>query len=118
TRRPPSHTLFPYTTLFRSSSVDESMLTGEPLPVGKRAGDRVAGATLNGAGALVIRAERVGSETLLAQIVQMVAQAQRSKAPMQRLADVVAGRFVLGVVAVAVVAFFAWGLFGPEPGWV
>src|SRR5690606_24203097 len=101
-----------------SSSVDESMLTGEPLPVGKRAGDRVAGATLNGTGALVIRAERVGSATLLAQIVQMVAQAQRSKAPMQRLADVVAGRFVLGVVAVAVVAFFAWGLFGPEPGWV
>ena len=101
-----------------TSRVDESMLTGEPLPVGKRAGDRVAGATLNGAGALVIRAERVGSATLLAQIVQMVAQAQRSKAPMQRLADVVAGRFVLGVVAVAVVAFFAWGLFGPEPGWV
>ncbi|TYT27568.1 heavy metal translocating P-type ATPase [Luteimonas viscosa] len=100
------------------SSIDESMLTGEPLPVRKAEGDRVIGATLNTAGALVIRAERVGAATLLSQIVQMVAQAQRSKAPMQRLADVVAGRFVLGVVAVAVVAFFGWGLFGPEPGWV
>lgn len=100
------------------SSVDESMLTGEPLPVRKAPGDRVIGATLNTSGALVIRAERVGAATLLSQIVQMVAQAQRSKAPMQRLADVVAGRFVLGVVAVAVAAFFAWGLLGPEPGWV
>ena len=100
------------------SSVDESMLTGEPLPVRKGPGDRVIGATLNTSGALVVRAERVGAATLLSQIVQMVAQAQRSKAPMQRLADVVAGRFVLGVVAVALVAFFAWGLFGPEPGWV
>ena len=100
------------------SSVDESMLTGEPLPVSKRTGDRVVGATLNGAGALVIRAERVGSATLLSQIVQMVAQAQRSRAPMQRLADVVAGRFVVAVVLIAIAAFFAWGLFGPEPGWV
>jgi len=100
------------------SAVDESMLTGEPLPVRKQAGDRVIGATLNGGGALVIRAERVGSATLLSQIVRMVAQAQRSKAPMQRLADVVAGRFVLAVVAIAIVAFFAWGLLGPEPGWV
>ncbi|MGJ4730168.1 heavy metal translocating P-type ATPase [Luteimonas sp. SDU101] len=100
------------------SSVDESMLTGEPLPVRKAPGDRVIGATLNTNGALVVRAERVGAATLLSQIVQMVAQAQRSKAPMQRLADVVAGRFVLGVVAVALLAFFAWGLFGPEPGWV
>ncbi|WP_202878192.1 heavy metal translocating P-type ATPase [Luteimonas marina] len=100
------------------SAVDESMLTGEPLPVRKAAGDRVIGATLNTGGALVIRAERVGSATLLSRIVQMVAAAQRSKAPMQRLADVVAGRFVLGVVAIAIVAFFAWGLFGPEPGWV
>jgi len=100
------------------SAVDESMLTGEPLPVRKQAGDPVVGATLNGGGALVIRAERVGSQTLLARIVQMVAQAQRSKAPMQRLADVVAGRFVLAVVAIALLAFLAWGLFGPEPGWV
>src|SRR5690606_8728933 len=152
------------------SAVDESMLTGEPLPVRKGPGDRVIGATLNTSGALVVQAERVGSATLLSRIVQMVAraqrskapmqrlagevadrviaatrtpagalvvpaervgsatllsrivqmvaQAQRSKAPMQRLADVVAGRFVLGVVAVALVAFFAWGLFGPEPGWV
>ncbi|MGY1522080.1 heavy metal translocating P-type ATPase [Luteimonas sp. A482] len=100
------------------SAVDESMLTGEPLPVRKGPGDRVIGATLNTSGALVVQAERVGSQTLLARIVQMVAQAQRSKAPMQRLADVVAGRFVVGVVAVAVIAFFAWGLFGPEPGWV
>src|SRR5690606_36250783 len=98
------------------SAVDESMLTGEPLPVRKGPGDRVIGATLNTSGALVVQAERVGSATLLSRIVQMVAQAQRSKAPMQRLADVVAGRFVLGVVAVALVAFFAWGLFGPEPG--
>ena len=106
------------TVLGGGSTVDESMLTGEPLPVRRQPGDRVIGATLNGAGALVIRAERVGADTLLAQIVRMVAQAQRSKAPMQRLADVVAGRFVLAVVAVAVLAFFAWGLFGPEPGWV
>ena len=100
------------------SKVDESMLTGEPLPVRKQPGDQVVGATLNGSGALVIRAERVGSQTLLARIVQMVAQAQRSKAPMQRLADVVAGRFVLAVVAVALLAFLAWGLFGPEPSWL
>ena len=100
------------------SALDESMLTGEPLPVRKQPGDRVIGATLNGSGALVIRAERVGSATLLSQIVRMVAQAQRSKAPLQRLADVVAGRFVLAVVAIALLALFAWGLFGPEPGWV
>ena len=106
------------TVLEGGSTVDESMLTGEPLPVRKQAGDSVVGATLNGSGALVIRAERVGAATLLSQIVQMVAQAQRSKAPMQRLADVVAGRFVVAVVVVAIVAFFAWGLFGPEPGWV
>src|SRR5690606_14603764 len=88
------------------SAVDESMPTGEPLPARKGPGDRVIGATLNTSGALVVQAERVGSATLLSRIVQMVAQAQRSKAPMQRLADVVAGRFVLGVVAVALVAFF------------
>jgi Cu+-exporting ATPase len=101
-----------------SSSVDESMLTGEPLPVTKRAGDKLIGATMNTRGALVMRSEHVGSATVLAQIVQMVAQAQRSRAPMQRLADVVAGYFVVGVVAIALLTFFAWGLFGPEPSWV
>ncbi len=98
-----------------SSAVDESMLTGEPLPVSKRAGDKVIGATLNTSGALVMRADKVGSATVLAQIVQMVAQAQRSRAPMQRMADVVAGYFVVSVVAVAVLTFFAWGFLGPEP---
>jgi Cu+-exporting ATPase len=101
-----------------SSAVDESMLTGEPLPVTKRAGDKLIGATLNTSGALVMRSERVGAQTMLSQIVQMVAQAQRSKAPLQRLADRVAGWFVLAVVAVALATFFAWGLFGPEPSWV
>ncbi|MCD9007103.1 heavy metal translocating P-type ATPase [Luteimonas sp. XNQY3] len=101
-----------------ASSVDESMLTGEPLPVGKRAGDRLIGATLNAGGTLVMRADRVGSDMVLSRIVQMVASAQRSRAPMQRMADRVAGGFVVAVVAVAVVAFFAWGLFGPDPGWV
>ena len=101
-----------------SSALDESMLTGEPLPVTKRAGDKLIGATLNTSGALVMRSEHVGSATMLSQIVQMVAQAQRSKAPMQRMADVVAGYFVYGVVAAAVLTFFAWGLFGPEPSWV
>ncbi len=101
-----------------SSAVDEAMLTGEPLPVSKRAGDKVTGATLNASGALVIRGERVGAQTMLAQIVQLVAQAQRSRAPMQRLADVVAGWFVIVVVAIAVLTLFAWGLFGPEPRWV
>ncbi len=101
-----------------SSSLDESMLTGEPLPVSKRVGDKLIGATLNTSGALVMRSEHVGSATMLSQIVQMVAQAQRSKAPMQRMADVVAGYFVYGVVAAAVLTFFAWGLFGPQPSWV
>ncbi|MFZ3286455.1 MAG: heavy metal translocating P-type ATPase [Telluria sp.] len=101
-----------------SSAVDESMLTGEPMPVTKRAGDKVIGATINASGALVMRSEKVGSQTVLAQIVQMVAAAQRSKAPMQRMADVVAGYFVMGVVGIAVVTFFVWGLFGPEPSWV
>jgi P-type Cu+ transporter len=100
------------------SAVDESMLTGEPLPVSKRAGDQLIGATLNTSGALVMRSERVGAQTMLAQIVQMVAQAQRSKAPMQRMADQVAGWFVMAVVAVAVLTFFGWGLFGPQQGWV
>ncbi|HJF72994.1 MULTISPECIES: copper-transporting P-type ATPase [Pasteurellaceae] len=101
-----------------ASSVDESMLTGEPLPVRKATGDKVIGATLNTGGALVIRSERIGSETVLSQIVQMVAQAQRSKAPMQRMADGVAGYFVLAVVAVAVATFFVWGVFGPQSSWV
>ncbi len=101
-----------------SSAVDEAMLTGEPLPVTKRPGDKLIGATLNTSGALVMRSEHVGAATVLAQIVQMVAQAQRSRAPMQRLADVVAGYFVVAVVAIAIATFFAWGIFGPEQGWV
>lgn len=100
------------------SAVDESMLTGEPVPVTKRPGDKVIGATMNTNGALVIRSERVGSATMLSQIVQMVAQAQRSRAPMQRMADVVAGYFVVTVAAIALLTFFGWGLFGPEPRWV
>ena len=98
-----------------ASGVDESMLTGEPLPVTKRAGDRLIGATMNTTGALTMRSERVGSGTVLAQIVQLVAQAQRSRAPMQRMADVVAGYFVLAVVGIALVTFAIWSLFGPEP---
>ncbi len=101
-----------------SSALDESMLTGEPLPVSKRVGDKLIGATLNTSGALVMRAEHVGSATVLSQIVQMVAQAQRSKAPMQRMADVVAGYFVYGVVAAAFATFLVWGFFGPQPSWV
>jgi len=97
------------------SAVDESMLTGESIPVAKAAGDQVSGATVNGTGALLIRAERVGSETLLAQIVQMVAEAQRSRAPIQGMADTVAGYFVPAVIAVAALTFVIWGLFGPEP---
>nr|WP_315386260.1 copper-translocating P-type ATPase [uncultured Stenotrophomonas sp.] len=99
------------------SSVDESMLTGEPVPVAKTIGDAVIGATLNGTGSLVIRAERLGDDSMLAQIVQLVAQAQRSRAPMQRMADKVAYWFVLAVLGVAVLTFFGWGLFGPEPSW-
>ncbi len=99
------------------SSVDESMLTGEPIPVEKTAGDQVIGATQNGTGALVIRAAKVGSDTVLSQIVQLVAQAQRSRAPMQRMADTVAYWFVLAVLAIAVATFFIWGVFGPDPAW-
>ncbi len=98
-----------------TSLVDESMVTGEPVPVEKRPGDRVVGSTVNGNGALVIEAERVGSETLLARIVAMVAEAQRSRAPIQRLADVVAGYFVPAVVLIAVATFVVWALVGPEP---
>jgi Cu+-exporting ATPase len=99
------------------SSVDESMLTGEPMPVEKLPGAKVIGATLNGTGTLLIRAERVGAETVLAQIVQLVAQAQRSRAPMQRLADRVSFWFVLAVLAASLATFLAWGLLGPEPAW-
>jgi Cu+-exporting ATPase len=97
------------------SAVDESMLTGEPIPVAKQSGDRVVGGTVNGTGGLVMRAERVGSDTLLAQIVRMVTAAQRSRAPIQRLADAVAAWFVPAVVGVAIVAGVAWALAGPEP---
>jgi len=97
------------------SAIDESMLTGEPIPVSKRVGDRVAGATVNTSGSFVMRAERVGADTLLAQIVRMVADAQRSRAPIQRLADVVAGYFVPAVVICAVLAFLGWFVWGPAP---
>src|SRR5205085_4336272 len=98
-----------------ASAVDESMVTGEPIPVEKQAGDKVIGATLNTTGSFVMQAERVGAETLLAQIVQMVAEAQRSRAPIQRLADLVASYFVPIVVGVAVITFVVWGVWGPEP---
>ncbi|HYV83681.1 MAG TPA: heavy metal translocating P-type ATPase [Pyrinomonadaceae bacterium] len=98
-----------------ASSVDESMITGEPIPVEKNSGDRVVGATVNGTGSFVMRAERVGSETLLAQIVQMVAEAQRSRAPIQKLADVVSSYFVPAVVLIAVITFIVWSIWGPEP---
>lgn len=100
------------------SAVDESMLTGEPMPVSKVIGDKLIGATLNTNGAMVMRSEKVGSQTVLASIVQMVMQAQRSRAPMQRMADQVAGYFVLIVVAIAFLTFIIWGIFGPDPSWV
>ena len=98
-----------------SSHVDESMLTGEPVPVLKGPGDRVTGATINGTGSFVMRAERVGSDTVLAQIVRMVGEAQRTRAPIQRLADLVSAWFVPAVVMVAIIAFVGWYLWGPEP---
>ncbi len=97
------------------SSVDESMVTGEPMPVEKNPGDKVIGATVNGTGTIVIRAEKVGAETLLSQIVKMVAEAQRSRAPIQKLVDVVAAYFVQIVLGVAVLTFAVWAIFGPDP---
>ena len=98
-----------------TTAVDESMITGEPIPVEKKPGDRLIGATVNGTGSVILRAERVGAETMLAQIVRMVADAQRTRAPIQKLADVVAGYFVPAVIAIAVVTFAVWGLWGPTP---
>ncbi|HEY6239875.1 MAG TPA: heavy metal translocating P-type ATPase, partial [Burkholderiales bacterium] len=97
------------------SSVDESLVTGEPIPVEKNSGDKVTGGTINASGSFVMRAERVGAETLLAQIVQMVAEAQRTRAPIQRLADLVSSWFVPAVVGIAVIAFLAWSVYGPPP---
>jgi P-type Cu+ transporter len=105
-----------------SSAVDESMLTGEPMPITKAIGDKLIGATLNTNGALVMQSEKVGSATVLASIVQMVMQAQRSKAPMQRMADQVAGYFVMAVISISILTFLIWGFFGPqingESSWV
>lgn len=101
-----------------TSSVDESMVTGEPIPVEKKQGDRVIGVTVNGTGSIIMRAEKVGSETLLAQIVRMVADAQRSRAPIQKLADIIAGYFVQVVVAIAAVTFIVWAWIGPDPRFV
>ena len=100
------------------SALDESMLTGEPIPVTKRPSDKLIGATINTSGSLIMRADKVGSQTMLSQIVQMVFNAQRSRAPMQRLADVVAGYFVVVVVGIALLTLLGWGFFGPEPSWV
>ncbi len=98
-----------------TSAVDESMVSGEAIPVAKNPGDRVVGATVNGTGSFVLKAERVGAETLLARVVRMVADAQRSRAPIQKLADQVAGYFVPAVVSIAVATAIVWGLVGPEP---
>jgi Cu+-exporting ATPase len=100
------------------SSIDESMITGEPIPVEKNVGDKVTGATINGTGSFVMQAQRVGSDTLLAQIVKMVSQAQRSRAPIQKLADTVSAYFVPAVVLIAVATFFIWNAWGPEPQFV
>jgi len=97
------------------SSVDESLMTGEPIPVEKLSGARVIGGTVNGTGTFIMRAERVGSETLLSQIVRMVSEAQRSRAPVQKLADRVSGYFVPAVIIVAIITFIAWAIYGPEP---
>ena len=105
------------TVLEGRSAIDESMVTGESMPMTKEAGERLIGGTINQTGALVISADRVGRDTMLAQIVQMVAAAQRSRAPIQRLADVVSGWFVPAVIVIAVVAFVAWAVFGPDPSY-
>ncbi len=97
------------------TSIDEAMITGEAMPAGKEVGDKVTGGTINTTGSFVMKAERVGSETMLAQIVQMVAEAQRSRAPIQRVADRVAGYFVPAVLAAAAITFAAWAFLGPEP---
>ena len=98
-----------------TSAIDESMITGEPIPVEKNPGDRVIGATVNGTGSLIIQAEKVGADTLLSQIVHMVSEAQRSRAPIQSLADTVSGYFVPVVVSISIISFIVWALFGPEP---
>jgi P-type Cu+ transporter len=99
------------------SSIDESMISGEPMPVEKVVGDKVTGATINGTGSLVMEATRVGADTMLAQIVEMVANAQRSRAPIQKFADMVAGKFVPGVIGIAIISFIAWAVWGPEPAY-
>src|SRR5947199_7234389 len=97
------------------SNIDESMITGEPMPVSKQTGDKAIGATVNQTGSFLMRAERIGSETVLAQIVQMVAEAQRSRAPVQKLVDTVAGYFVPAVIGVAIITFIVWSIVGPAP---
>jgi Cu+-exporting ATPase len=99
------------------SSIDESMISGEPIPVEKTAGDPVTGATINGTGSFVMEAKRVGADTMLAQIVEMVANAQRSRAPIQKFADMVAGKFVPAVIGVAILSFIAWSIWGPDPAY-
>jgi Cu+-exporting ATPase len=113
--RPGEHVPVDGTAVEGTTTIDESMVTGEPMPVEKSPGARVTGGTLNGTGTFVMRADRVGSDTLLARIVRLVGEAQRSRAPIQRLADVVAGWFVPAVVAVAAMTFVLWGFLGPEP---
>ncbi len=99
------------------SSIDESMISGEPIPIEKVAGDKVTGATINGTGALVMEARRVGADTMLSQIVEMVANAQRSRAPIQKFADTVAGKFVPAVIGIAIIAFISWSIWGPDPAY-
>ena len=101
-----------------SSFVDESMITGEPMPIEKKAQDEVMGSTINQTGSFIMEAKRVGSETLLARIVQMVSEAQRSRAPIQKLADLISGYFVPAVVLAAMITFIVWASFGPEPRFV
>ncbi len=100
-----------------NSNIDESMVSGEPIPIGKKAGDRVTGATINGNGSFIMKAVRVGNETLLAQIVKMVSEAQRSRAPIQGIADKVAAYFVPLVVGISIITFIVWSIFGPEPAY-